>query len=70
MQGAEQCSGWWKNDGGTVRSMTFGTVDRHERAADALKGHPDYRILRRLMPVTAFHETDPWAPSRMALRLT
>lgn len=47
--------------------MTFVAVDRHERAADALSGHPDYRVLRWLVPVTAFHDADPWVPNRIGV---
>lgn len=47
--------------------MTFSADGRHERAAEALSNHPDYRVLRRLMPVTAFHDADPRAPSRIGV---
>ena len=47
--------------------MTFSADGRHERAAEALSSHPDYRVLRRLMPVTAFHDADPRAPSRIGV---
>lgn len=47
--------------------MTFSADGRHERAVEALSSHPDYRILRRLMPVTAFHDADPRAPSRIGV---
>lgn len=47
--------------------MTFVAVDRHERAADALSGHPDYRVLRRLVLVTAFHDADPSVPNRIGV---
>ena len=47
--------------------MTFSAEGRDERAAEALSSHPDYRVLRRLMPVTAFHDADPRAPSRIGV---
>ena len=40
---------------------------RNERAAEALNSHPDYRVLRRLTPVTAFHDAEPWARSRIGV---
>src|SRR3546814_3002800 len=47
--------------------MTFSADGRHERAAEALNSHPDYRVLCRLMPVTAFHDADPRTPSRIGV---
>ena len=47
--------------------MTFSADGRHERAAEALNSHPDYRVLRRLMPVTAFHDVDPRTPNRIGV---
>ena len=47
--------------------MTSSADGRHARAVEALSSHPDYRVLRRLMPVTAFHDADPRAPSRIGV---
>lgn len=41
--------------------------DPHARAAQALRDHPDYRVLRRLQPVTRFHATDGDASSRVGV---
>ena len=41
--------------------------DRHSQAADFLSTHPDYRVQRRLVPVTHFHQADPSASSRIGV---
>ncbi|OAN55396.1 3'-5' exonuclease [Sphingobium sp. TCM1] len=43
--------------------------DRHSQAAEILSAHPDFRVQRRLVPVTAFHEADPYAPSRVGVAI-
>ncbi|MBT2244299.1 DNA polymerase III subunit epsilon [Sphingobium sp. BHU LFT2] len=43
--------------------------DRHSQAADFLSTHPDYRVQRRLVPVTHFHEADPLASSRIGVAI-
>lgn len=44
-------------------------ADRHAQAADLLGRHPDYRVQRRLAPVTHFHEPDPQASSRIGVAI-
>jgi len=39
--------------------------DRHAHAAELLSAHPDFRVQRRLMPVTTFHEAVPFVPNRI-----
>ncbi|KAK0350437.1 hypothetical protein LTR94_029049, partial [Friedmanniomyces endolithicus] len=43
--------------------------DRHAHAAELLSAHPDFRIQRRLLPVTAFHEAAPLVPSRIGVAI-
>eukprot|EP00456_Euglypha_rotunda_P041214 TRINITY_DN3194_c0_g2_i2.p1 TRINITY_DN3194_c0_g2~~TRINITY_DN3194_c0_g2_i2.p1 ORF type:complete len:292 (+),score=49.24 TRINITY_DN3194_c0_g2_i2:3537-4412(+) len=43
--------------------------DRHAHAAELLGAHPDFRVQRRLMPVTAFHEAAPFVPSRIGVAI-
>jgi DNA polymerase III subunit epsilon len=43
--------------------------DRHAHAAELLRAHPDFRVQRRLMPVTAFHEAAPFVPSRIGVAI-
>ncbi|CAM8621622.1 3'-5' exonuclease [Sphingobium cupriresistens] len=43
--------------------------DRHSQAADFLSMHPDYRVQRRLVPVTHFHEADPGVSSRIGVAI-
>ncbi|WP_311268777.1 3'-5' exonuclease [Sphingobium sp. WCS2017Hpa-17] len=49
--------------------MSFATADRHEQAADLLGTHPDYRVQRRLTPVTHFHEAGPQTSSRIGVAI-
>ncbi|KKW93809.1 3'-5' exonuclease [Sphingobium chungbukense] len=49
--------------------MSFAMADRHAQAADLLSRHPDYRVQRRLAPVTYFHEADPQASSRIGVAI-
>lgn len=49
--------------------MSFAMADRHAQAADLLGRHPDYRVQRRLAPVTHFHEPDPQASSRIGVAI-
>lgn len=39
--------------------------DRHAQAAALLAAHPDFRVQRRLAPLTAFHQADPLSSSRV-----
>ncbi|PNP98827.1 3'-5' exonuclease [Sphingobium sp. SA916] len=43
--------------------------DRHAHAAELLGAHPDFRVQRRLMPVSAFHEAVPSVPSRIGVAI-
>jgi DNA polymerase-3 subunit epsilon len=43
--------------------------DRHSQAADFLSMHPDYRVQRRLVPVTHFYEADPRASGRIGVAI-
>ncbi|MFX4088082.1 3'-5' exonuclease [Sphingobium yanoikuyae] len=43
--------------------------DRHSQAADFLSTHPDYRVQRRLVPVTHFHVADPLSSSRIGVAI-
>jgi len=47
--------------------MNTSISDRHSQAADFLRMHPDYRVQRRLVPVTHFHDADPLVPSRIGV---
>jgi DNA polymerase-3 subunit epsilon len=49
--------------------MNTSMPDRHSQAADFLSMHPDYRVQRRLVPVTHFHEADPLASSRIGVAI-
>ena len=49
--------------------MSFAMADRHAQAADLLGMHPDYRVQRRLAPVTHFHEAGPQASSRIGIAI-
>ncbi|WP_176592546.1 3'-5' exonuclease [Sphingobium sp. EM0848] len=49
--------------------MNVPVSDRHSQAADFLSMHPDYRVQRRLVPVTHFHEADPLASSRIGVAI-
>jgi len=49
--------------------MNAPTSDRHSQAADLLSMHPDYRVQRRLVPVTHFHEAAPQACSRIGVAI-
>lgn len=49
--------------------MSFAIADRHAQAAALLGMHPDYRVQRRLTPVTHFHEADPQASSRIGVAI-
>jgi DNA polymerase-3 subunit epsilon len=46
--------------------MNTSMPDRHSQAADFLSMHPGYRVQRRLVPVTHFHEAGPLASSRIS----
>lgn len=39
--------------------------DRHGQGAALLATHPDFRVQRRLVPVTSFHQADPLSSSRV-----
>jgi len=43
--------------------------DRHAHAAELLSAHPDFRVQRRLMPVTTFHEAVPFVPNRIGVAI-
>lgn len=49
--------------------MSFALADRHAQAAALLGTHPDYRVQRRLAPVTHFHEADPHTSSRIGVAI-
>jgi len=49
--------------------MNTSMPDRHSQAADFLSMHPDYRVQRRLVPVTHFHEANPLASSRIGVAI-
>jgi DNA polymerase-3 subunit epsilon len=49
--------------------MNTSMPDRHSQAADFLSMHPDYRVQRRLVSVTHFHEADPLASSRIGVAI-
>ena len=49
--------------------MSFAMADRHAQAADLLGRHPDYRVQRRLAPVTHFHEAGPQTSSRIGVAI-
>lgn len=44
-------------------------TDRHEQAAEALGAHVDFRVLRRLKPVTSFHVAVPHVSSRVGVAI-
>lgn len=43
--------------------------DRHAQAARLLGTHPDYRVQRRLTPVTHFHAANPESPTRIGVAI-
>jgi DNA polymerase-3 subunit epsilon len=43
--------------------------DPHHQAATLLHTHPDYRVQRRLVPVTRFHEADPQLADRTGVAI-
>ncbi|NWK94886.1 DNA polymerase III subunit epsilon [Sphingobium lactosutens] len=49
--------------------MNLPAPDRHSQAADFLSMHPDYRVQRRLVSVTHFHEADPLASRRIGVAI-
>lgn len=49
--------------------MNGAMTERHDQALQALSGHPDFRVLRRLRPVSHFHEGDAFATSRVGVAL-
>lgn len=49
--------------------MNTSMPDRHSQAAHFLSMHPDYRVQRRLVSVTHFHEADPLASSRIGVAI-
>lgn len=49
--------------------MSATASGRHSQAADLLSMHPDYRVQRRLVPVTHFHEAAPLACSRIGVAI-
>lgn len=44
-------------------------AERHEEIAAELVVHPDFKVLRRLRPVAAFHQADPNAGSRIGVAI-
>lgn len=49
--------------------MNDAASDRHAQAASLLGTHPDYRVQRRLGPVTHFHAATPEASSRIGVAI-
>jgi DNA polymerase-3 subunit epsilon len=49
--------------------MNDAASDRHAHAARLLGAHPDYRVQRRLGPVTHFHAPSPEASSRIGVAI-
>lgn len=49
--------------------MNDAASDRHAHAARLLGAHPDYRVQRRLGPVTHFHAASPEASSRIGVAI-
>lgn len=50
-------------------SRTSAVNDLDERMIAELDGHPDFKVLRRLRPVAAFHQADPQAGSRIGVAI-
>ncbi|WP_232494873.1 3'-5' exonuclease [Novosphingobium kaempferiae] len=44
-------------------------TERHEKMIAELNGHPDFKVLRKLRPVAAFHEADPGTGSRIGVAI-
>ena len=48
-------------------TMNPHALSAHDEAARLLDAHPDYKVMRRLSPVTRFHDPDPALPTRVAV---
>ncbi|ANI79263.1 3'-5' exonuclease [Sphingobium sp. EP60837] len=49
--------------------MSHLSLDEHAQAAEILAGHSDYRVLRRLVPLTKFHYGPPLGRCRVGVAL-
>lgn len=49
--------------------MNDAASDRHAHAARLLGAHPDYRVQRRIGPITHFHAASPEASSRIGVAI-
>jgi DNA polymerase-3 subunit epsilon len=63
----QRFSGLWTRRDRSDWNMSVMADDPHARAAQALRAHPDYRVLRRLQSVTRFHSADGDAASRVGV---
>lgn len=52
-----------------VLSPAAPLTDHHGSAAELLRGHPDYRVQRRLVPITQFHVAGPQEVSRTGVAI-